>query len=232
MSLKDKVKFDILIDPDDINTIIFSPINEPIKTDSVYSFNLKDIQFTDGTSFTGKEDFITIPTKYYYVHVSDVLELVHGLNLDEANIVRHIIDAGKAAVYWANKKSTTGPISFDINTIQDEYFPFYMYIKNHAVVESLKEFYIEAMTNPVKWRDVLSDLEREEEMDFDGIKALIDDYVAEEEEWLDYVVTITADPQWALRGKYCYTTWYSQSNPYHRIHWGQRPHNTDYNRGY
>ena len=79
---------------------------------------------------------------------------------------------------------------------------------------------------------MLSDLERQEEWDLDAIRALINDFEEEAEEWLELIVTITADPKWALRGKYCYSTYYTYSNPYHRIRWGQPPHNSNYRRDY
>ena len=174
------------------------------------------------------------PPEGYYVPIEDVKDLIHGLNLNDENIVRHIIEAGKTAIYWAKRKmeDTKQMPDFNSPTFQEDYYPFYMFIKLHATVESLKEFYIEAISNPQKWRDVLSDLEREEEWDFDAIKALIDDFEEEAEEWLELVVTITADPKWALRGKYCYSVYHTYSNPYHRIRWGFPPDNSSYNRGY
>ena len=79
---------------------------------------------------------------------------------------------------------------------------------------------------------MLSDLEREETWDFDAWRKLMADFEKEADEWLELVITITADPKWALRGKYCYSAFYTNANPYHRIQWGQPPHKDNYNRGY
>lgn len=233
MALKNKVKFNLLVDPDDPSTLILSPINEDIQDGSKYVINIKDLEFVDGSIYSNKQTFLT-PPEGYYVPIEDVKDLIHGLDLNDENILRHIIEAGKTAMYWAKRKmeDTKQMPDFNSPTFQEDYYPFYMFIKIHATVESLKEFYIEAISNPQKWRDVLSDLEREEEWDFDAIKALIDDFEEEAEEWLELVVTITADPKWALRGKYCYSVYHTYSNPYHRIRWGFPPHNSDYNRGY
>ena len=233
MALKNKVKFNLLVDPDDPSTLILSPINEDIQDGSKYVINIKDLEFVDGSIYSNKQTFLT-PPEGYYVSIEDVKDLIHGLNLNDENILRHIIEAGKTAIYWAKRKmeDTKQMPDFNSPTFQEDYYPFYMFIKLHATVESLKEFYIEAISNPQKWRDVLSDLEREEEWDFDAIKALIDDFEEEAEEWLELVVTITADPKWALRGKYCYSVYHTYSNPYHRIRWGFSPDNSSYNRGY
>ena len=232
MALKDKIKFDMLVDPDDLSTVIFSPVNDKILNDSKYMINIKNLEFEDGTTYSNKEAFYTTPSNYYFVPIGDVKDLIHGLNLDDENIIHHIIDASKTAMYWAKRKTEGNIPDFNSETFQEDYYPFYMFIKTSAAVESLKEFYISAMAQPKKWRDVLSDLEREEEMDYDGIKGLIDSLEAEAEEWINLVVTITADPKWALRGKYCYSTYNTYTNPYHRIHWGLPPHNSSYNRGY
>ena len=233
MALKNKVKFNLLVDPDDPSTLILSPINEDIQDGSKYVINIKDLEFVDGSIYSNKQTFLT-PPEGYYVPIEDVKDLIHGLDLNDENILRHIIEAGKTAIYWAKRKmeDTKQMPDFNSPTFQEDYYPFYMFIKIHATVESLKEFYIEAISNPQKWRDVLSDLEREEEWDFDAIKALIDNFEEEAEEWLELVVTITADPKWALRGKYCYSVYHTYSNPYHRIRWGFPPDNSSYNRGY
>ena len=233
MALKNKVKFNLLVDPDDPSTLILSPINEDIQDGSKYVINIKDLEFVDGSIYSNKQTFLT-PPEGYYVPIEDVKDLIHGLDLNDENILHHIIEAGKTAIYWAKRKmeDTKQMPDFNSPTFQEDYYPFYMFIKLHATVESLKEFYIEAISNPQKWRDVLSDLEREEEWDFDAIKALIDDFEEEAEEWLELVVTITADPKWALRGKYCYSVYHTYSNPYHRIRWGFPPDNSSYNRGY
>ena len=234
MALRDKVKFELLVDPDDPSVLILSPIDEELQNGSKYTINIKDLEFEDGTFYSNKEEFITTPNNYYFVPVEDVMDHIQGLRLNKEDVMGHIIEASKTAVYWAKRKmeDTKQMPDFNSPTFQEDYYPFYMFIKMHAIVDSLKEFYVQMIANPYKWRDMLSDLERQEEWDLDALKALIDDFDKEAEEWLELIVTITADPKWALRGKYCYSAYYTYSNPYHRIRWGFPPHNSDYNRGY
>ena len=234
MALRDKVKFELLVDPDDPSVLILSPIDGELQNGSKYTINIKDLEFEDGTFYSNKEEFITIPNNYYFVPVEDVMDHIQGLKLNKEDVMGHIIEASKTAVYWAKRKmeDTKQMPDFNSPTFQEDYYPFYMFIKMHAIVDSLKEFYVQMLANPYKWRDMLSDLERQEEWNLDAIKALIDDFEKEAEEWLELIVTITADPKWALRGKYCYSAYYTYSNPYHRIRWGMPPHNSDYNRGY
>lgn len=234
MALKDKVKFAMLVDPDDPQTLILKPVDSELQNGSVYTISIKDVSLIDGTKFSQKETFITTPSENYFVKVDDVQELIRGAGVSDESVIRHIVDAGKTAMYWAKRKVDNPSQVPDFNNVdlQADYYPFYMFIKFHATAEALKERYIELISNPQKWRDMLSDLEREEEWDFDAWRKLIADFENEADEWLEHIVTITADPKWALRGKYCYTAFYTNSNPYHRIQWGQPPHKDNYNRGY
>ena len=229
MALKDKVQFEILVDPDDPSTIIFKPLSD-LKDNMVYTLDIKNIPLEDGSKFSKKESFYT-PLDNYYVPVKDIIDHISSVDPDEAEVITHIIHAGRSVIYYCKRKGGTVP-DFTIDTIKEDYYPFYMYIKNHAIVDVLKNYYIEKASGPKKWRDVLSDLEREEEMDFDGLRDLIKTWEEEADEWLRLVVTITADPKWALRGKYCYSTWYTSANPYHNTHWGQPPYNSSYKRGF
>ena len=229
MALKEKIQFEMLVDPDDPSTIIFKPLGD-LKDNMMYTLDIKNIKLEDGSNFSRKESFYT-PLDYFYVPTKDVIDHISSIAPDEEEVIRHIIHAGKAALYYCKRKSKTVP-NFTMETIKQDYYPFYMYIKNHAIVDVLKNYYIEKASGPKKWRDVLSDLEREEEMDFDGLRELIKTWELEAEEWLELVVNITADPKWALRGKYCYSAYYTYSNPYHDTRWGKPPHNSSYNRGY
>lgn len=231
-SKRSRIPFECLVDEDDLYTLELFPI-EKMPLESIFTFNLK-IDFVDDTNYSDKVTFVSRPVDNYFVSVNDVKSHLNGIKVDDLHIIDHIIDAGKIAKHWASYKVTNPNDipTFDIETIQEDYYPFYMFIKYHALSESLKGFYMEMLTHPYKWRDMLSDLEREEEWDLDAIKALLDEFDKEAEEWLELVTTITADPQWALRGKYCYSVYNTYSNPYHRIHWGLPPHNSDYNRGY
>ena len=128
--------------------------------------------------------------------------MLNGKLCQLAQSIVCIADASRVAVYWAKRKmeDTKQMPDFNSPTFQEDYYPFYMFIKLHATVEALKEFLIQLIAQPQKWRDVLSDLERSEEWDLDAIRKLIADFEKEAEEWLELIVTITADPKWALRG--------------------------------
>ena len=235
---KEKVMFNLVTDMDDLETVFLFPESKgplvgEVLNDSIYEIIL-NIKSQDGSVYSNREKFITTPSDYYFVPLDDVKDIVGKLRVPDINIIREIIEAGKTAVYWAKRKvdNPSSVPNFNNVDMQEDYYPFYMFIKFHAIAETLKARYVEMVANPQKWRDVLSDLEREEEWDFDALRGLINDYEKEADEWLELVVTITADPKWALRGKYCYTTFYTNSNPYHRIQWGQPPHNSNYNRGY
>lgn len=234
MALKSKTKFKMLVDPDDPCTLILMPVEGEIEGGSIYTVSINDLELEDGSTFSSKETFLVAPTENFFVSVDDVKELVRGLNLPDESIIRHIVDASKTAMYWAkqNVKDTNSIPDFNTVNLQEDYYPFYMFVKYHATVDALKEFYIELISGPEKWRDMLSDIERQEEFDFGAIKAMIDDLEKIADEWIELVVTITADPKWALRGKYCYSTFNTNANPYHRTQWGMSPHNRDYNRGF
>lgn len=237
MALKEKIKFNLLVDPDDPETLILKPLifhtaedGTGLKPGSVYIVNIKDIEFEDGSVYSNKETFITKPDDYMFVEVDDIQSHIRALNIPDENILDHIIDASKQAVYWAKKNAEDFKALPDFNspTFQEDYYPFYMYIKHTAMAHAVKEYYIEMVTGPKRWKDTLSDLGREEEMDFDALRKLMDDMEHEAEEWLELVVTITADPKWALRGKYSYAIYNSYCNPYHKISW----YKNDYSRGF
>ncbi len=237
MALKEKIKFQLLVDPDDPETLILKPLvlhtaeaGTGLKPGGVYTINIKDLEFEDGSTYSNKEEFITQPDNYMFVTVDDVQDHIRSLEIPDSSILNHIIDASKKAVYWAKRNVSDFETLPDFNseTFQEDYYPFYMFIKHTAMAEAIKEYYLEMVTGPKKWKDTLSDLGREEEMDFNALKRLIDDLEHEADEWLELVVTITADPKWALRGKYSYAIYNAYSNPYHKISW----YKDDYNRGF
>lgn len=260
MALKEKMKFNLLVDPDDPETLIIIPVEE-VKTikpskptigpfnpsikpeeeityknidlisGSTYTINIKDIEFVDGSVYSNKETFVTKPEDYMFVDVEDVQSHIRSLNIPDENILDHIIDASKIAMYWAKKNLDAHEQVPDFNspTFQEDYYPFYMFIKHTAMAHAIKEYYIELVTSgPKKWKDTLSDLGREEEWDFDALRKMLDDLENEAEKWLELVATITADPKWALRGKYSYAVYNAYSNPYHKISW----YRNDYSRGF
>ncbi len=241
MALKEKVKFQLLVDPDDPETLILKPLilhtadsaeaeNLGLKNGSIYTVNIKDIKFVDGSTFSGKEEFYTKPDNYMFVDIEDVQDIVHGLDVPDESVLRHIIEASKTAMYWAKRNIDDFSTLPDFNspTFQEDYYPFYMFIKYSAMADTIREYYVEAITGPKKWKDTLSDLAREEEMDFDGLKGLINELDHMADEWLELVTTITADPKWALRGKYSYAVYNAYCNPYHKISW----YKNDYTRGF
>ena len=236
MALKEKIKFQLLVDPDDPETLILKPLvfhtaeaGTGLKPGSIYTVNLKDLKFADGSTYSNKEEFITKPDDYMFIDVEDVKDHIGGLDISDESILRHITDASRTAVYWAKRNLEVNEKMPDFNseTFKEDYYPFYMFIKHLTLAEVVKEYYIGILSGPKKWKDTLSDLGREEEMDFSSIKKLIDDFEHEADEWLELVVTITADPKWALRGKYSYAIYNAYSNPYHKISWSK----TDYSRG-
>ena len=237
MALKEKIKFQLLVDPDDPETLILKPLvfhtaesGTGLKPGGIYTINIKDLQFEDGSIYSNKEEFITKPDNYMFVDVEDIQSHIRGLNIPDSSILDHIIDASKTALYWAKRNIDDFSSLPDFNspTFQEDYYPFYMFIKHTAMVHAIQEYYIEAVSGPKKWKDTLSDLGREEEFDFDALKKLMDELEHDAEEWLESIVTITADPKWALRGKYSYAIYNSYSNPYHKISW----YKDDYSRGF
>ena len=252
MALKDKIKFQLLVDPDDPETLILKPVElKPVHPDreeanpkleyqqadlvagSTYTVNIKDLQFEDGSVYSNKETFITKPDNYMFVEVEDVQEIVHGLDVPDESVLRHIIEASKTAMYWAKRNIEDFKQLPDFNspTFQEDYYPFYMFIKYSAMADTIREYYVEAVTGPKKWKDTLSDLGREEEMDYDGLRKLISELEGIADDWLETIVTITADPKWALRGKYSYAIYNTYSNPYHKISWYRSSHD-NYSRGF
>ena len=230
MARKEKINFQLLVDPDDPETLLLKPIDTELISGSVYTVNIKELDFIDGSIFSNKEEFITEPDNYMFVSVEDIKDHIGNLDISDTSILNHIIDASKTAMYWAkiNVDANTELPDFNSETFQEDYYPFYMFIKHTAMAECIKEYYIELISGPKKWKDTLSDLGREEEMDFNALKRLMDDLEHEADEWLELVVTITADPKWALRGKYSYAVYNTYCKPYHAISW----YKNDYSRGF
>lgn len=230
MARKEKINFQLLVDPDDPETLLLKPIDTELISGSVYTVNIKELEFVDGSIFSNKEEFITEPDNYMFVSVEDIKDHIGNLDISDTSILNHIIDASKTAMYWAkiNVDANTELPDFNSETFQEDYYPFYMFIKHTAMAECIKEYYIELISGPKKWKDTLSDLSREEEMDFNALKKLMDDLEHEADEWLELVVTITADPKWALRGKYSYAVYNTYCKPYHAISW----YKNDYSRGF
>lgn len=193
---------------------IYRPGKINFEANSIYEFIIPRLSFKDNTfEEIGKKRFIT-ENLNLLVDTDDIKTLTHGLSLDDEMIMKHILDVSDIAKYWATKIETK--IDMNKDNIKEEYYPFYMFIRYRTVYECLLEFYMIAATNPIKFKDAISDLSREEEYDLKYLKSLLDDYRKKADEWLEKIITITADPQWAVRGKYSHAYDYKFANHYHK----------------
>ena len=228
---KEKIPGYVFADPDD-PAIIYIKTCKGIELldNSIYDVTIPDLTFVDDECTTIKQSFVTRMSPCY-VDVDDVLTLLHHLPIDKSDIMRHIKTASEIANYWAFREDSMYPIVFTEENLKDDYYPFYMFIRYRAAVESLKEFYIGAVSRPEEFKDELSDLAREEKMNLDAIKDLIDDLNDTADEWLELVVIITADPEWALRGKYSIAITPQSFKPYHDT-FIDRKGNSPWSRGY
>lgn len=219
---REKIPVYMFVDPDEPNIIYFQHNDKvEILDNSEYTLNIPSFEFEDGTVSSKESMKITTALSPMYVTIQDVKSLAGGLPLDDADIAYHIRQASLIAEYWSCRESDMLPeklatIFGGPEQIKDDYYPFYMFIKYQAVVDCVREFYIAAVARPSEYHDVLSDLERKEKMDLDAIRKLLDNLTTEAEDWLELVATITADPKWALRGKYSYAVTNKTYRPYHR----------------
>lgn len=229
---KEKIPAYIYADPDD-PTIIYIKTNGVIEIldNSEYQVFIPNLQFDDGDIIDKYTCDFTTKISPCYVDVEDVLTLCSGIKIDKRDILIHIKTASEIVNYWAERGDMDSS-TFNKENLKTDYYPFYMFVRYKAAVETLKEFYIGAVTNPYKYKDELSDLAREEEMDLDAIKKLIDDMNLDAEEYLNYIVTMTADPEWALRGKYSYALSLPFTRPYHDTFIDRKGGGNGWNRGY
>ena len=218
---REKIPVYLFVDPQEPSELYIRTYDKATIIDnSVYSLNVPSITFDDGEEIENlKEEFITCPSPAY-VSINDVLSLCNGIPIEKKNVAYFIKESSKIADYWAGRKGDYSndsilKVEFDKETIENDYYPFYMFVKYRAATECIKEFYIAAVSRPSEYHDVLSDLERKEKMDLEAIKILLDTLNAEADSWLELVVTITADPEWALRGKYSFAVTNFNYKPYH-----------------
>lgn len=229
---KEKIPAYIYADPDD-PTIIYIKTNGVIQIldNSEYHLVIPNLQFNDGDIIDKFTCDFTTDISPCYVDINDVLTLCSGIHIDKRDVLLHIKTASEIVRYWAERGDMDTKL-FNKESLKSDYYPFYMFVRYKAAVESLKEFYIGAVTDPYKYKDELSDLAREEEMDLDAIKQLIDDLNIEAEEYLNYIVTMTADPEWALRAKYSYSISLPFTRPYHDTFIDRKGGGNGWNRGY
>ena len=229
---KEKIPAYIYVDPDDPN-IIYIKTNGIIELldNSVYDVVIPNLYFSDGDIIDRFTCEFTTNISPCYVDIEEVLALCNGVKIPKKDMLIHIRTASLIVDYWC-ARSDLDLSTTDADTMKKDYYPFFMFVKYKAAVECLKEFLIAAVTDPYKYKDELSDLAREEEMDLDAIKKLIDDLNTEAEEYLNYIVTMTADPEWALRGKYAYSYSLPFTRPYHDTFIDKKGGGNGWGRGY
>lgn len=231
---RERIPCQLLVDPQEPNVLIIRCKNKlDFRPSSRYEISLPAIKMEDDTIFEPQKiTYITEP-EFYYVTLEEVLSMAHGLDLAEDRVLFHIREACRTANYYiglANEKLLhKEQIVLTRENIKDEYYPMYMFVKTKAVYDCIKEYYIEAVTKPYSIKDQVSDLVREEKISLTAIKALLDELEDEYEEWLEKIVTITADPKWALRGKYAVPI-STPNNKYFGLY--HKTHLNGFNRGY
>lgn len=204
----------LIIDEEEIPALI------PLKDNSVYTFELKDIKDIDGMILPKEKITFTTAVTPAFIEAKDVLGLAEGLELPEHLIWYHIKEASKSAMFYANKynndnKGYGEDIVLDKDTIQERYYPFYVYIKYKAFRDCLLTFYTKKAAEPNRIKNQTGDLVYEEEFDLDRIKALLDKIEKEYEDILEEIITITANPKATMLGKRnLYKTGYRSTNMY------------------
>ena len=231
---REKIPAYFFVDPDEPNILYVKTCDKAeIVDNSTYKLTIPSIEFKDGDV---KEkytvDFVTAPSPAY-VSINDVISLCHGIPVEPSHVAYYIKESSKIADYWAFREkdeSNNNDLKsiFNAETFEEDYYPFYMFVKYRSVVEVIKEFYMTVIANPSEYHDILSDLERSEKMDLDAIKKLLDSLDEEANDWLELVTTITADPEWALRGKYSFAITNYNYRPYHPTGLNR----TNWDRGY
>lgn len=233
MGRKDRIPAYLLVDPYD-PSVLYIRTNGKIEIldNSIYEVVIKDLEFEDGSIEPKQTYEFTTDIDPCYGDINEILTILKGIKLDPKDILMHIRSASEVVNYWAFKQGTEETVKLTKENCKEDFYPFYHFVEYKAAAEALKQFYIEAISNPYKFHDVLSDLEREQEMDLGAIKDLLNDLEREAEEWLDLVVTITADPKWALRGKYSYAISLEMMKPYHNTYIDKKGGGNGWNRGY
>lgn len=181
--------------------------NDTFKDNSVYEFEFKDIKGVNTLQATDiKTKYISAPNPCY-VDLKDVTSLANGLKLDDESVLYHIREACRHANHILREYNSENPmeqIILDRDTIKDDNYKFYMFIKYKALKDCLLDFYIKEAAKPNRIKNQTGDLMYEHDFDLKRIKDLLDDIEKEYEDWQDEIVTITADPKAVLRGKYAY----------------------------
>lgn len=215
----DRIICKVEIDPYDKRTLKLTPTRLPepreddtvimpiegFKDNSIYEFKIDGLRAEHSrikSNIVAK--YITSPTPNY-ISLKDVTSLANGLELDDESVLYHIREACKHADYIVkryNEKNPYEPMVINKDTLQQDNFVLYMFIKYKALKDCLLDFYIKEASKPERIRNQTGDLQYEHEFNLQAIKKLLDDIQKEYEEWEEKLVANTSVVEIALRGKY------------------------------
>lgn len=196
---------------DDYNNDKDGEVYQPCFQDnSVYEFNIPNLKAKNGSPSNIHVKYITSPSPCF-INLRDVTSLANGLQLDDESVMYHIREATRYANFLIDKYNESNPaepIAVNKYNIKTQHFEIYMFIKYKALRDCLLDFYIKKASEPNNIKNTTGDLSYEHDFDLSAIKELLDDIQKQYEEWEKEIVTRTAVPKAALRGKYSYTKVY------------------------
>lgn len=208
----------MIIPHHDSNQVLPKQIQEDIKEEnkvefkdnSIYEFeipNIKGKQTLKGENVRCK--YITSPNPCY-VDLKDVTSLANGLKLEDESVLYHIREASRHAdhIVRQHNKDAIDQIILEKETIKEEVYGMYMFIKYKALKDCILDFYIKEASRPNRIKNQTGDLVYEHEFDLERLRKLIEEIEEEYEKWRGELTTITADPKSVLRGKYSWTKYY------------------------
>lgn len=180
------------------------------KDNSIYEFeltNIKGAQALRGENIRCK--YISSPNPCY-VDLKDVTSLANGLKLDDESVLYHIREASRYADHIVRQynKDSMEQIILDKETIKEDSYRVYMFIKYKALKDCILDFYIKEAAKPNRIKNQTGDLVYEHEFDLDRLRRLLKEIEDEYEKWEEELITITADPKAVLRGKYSWNKYY------------------------
>lgn len=192
------------------------PTPEPeevaFEDNSVYEIDIKGIRAINSEL---KKDihvkYITAPTPCY-VELKDVTSLANGLQLEDESVLYHIREACRYADFIIKKHNSKAMLPHEMielnrETIIEEYYEIYMFVKYKALRDCLLDFYIKEAAKPNRIKNQTGDLMYEHEFDLDRIKKLLDK-IEQDYDDLEKEFVSKASPRSALRGKYSNIKYY------------------------
>lgn len=189
-------------------------IHEPpsFKDNSVYEFDIKDLKSINSNIKNNFHfHYVTAPSPCY-VELKDVTSLARGLKLDDESVLYHIREACRYADFiirrYNNKAMPHEQITLEKETIIQDYYEIYMFIRYKALRDCLLEFYIKEAAKPDSIKNQTGDLLYEHDFDLTRIKDLLDKIEDEYDDLEREFITVTAAPRQILRGKYSYNKYY------------------------